>query len=106
MQLLAMWRLHWKSLALLSLREPFLISTVYTNGAIEELACLRGTIPVHFKGSQYNIPVNIFLSKDYPHHCPTCMVTPTPDMVIKPSQYIDAKGMVFLPYLHEWNHVS
>jgi ESCRT-I complex subunit TSG101 len=57
-------------------------------------------------GSTYNIPVAIFLRKEYPYYCPTCIVQPTPDMMISPSQYVNAQGMVFLPYLHEWKHVS
>jgi ESCRT-I complex subunit TSG101 len=77
---------------------------LYQNGAKEDLACLAGTIPVHIQGSTYNIPVAIFLRKEYPYYCPTCIVQPTPDMMISPSQYVNAQGMVFLPYLHEWKH--
>ena len=60
----------------------------------------------HSKGFSYNIPVGIYLHKDYPYQCPYCQVQPTPDMMISPSKYVNQQGVIFLPYLHDWNHVS
>jgi len=33
-------------------------------------------------------------------------VKPTSTMQIKPGRHVDANGRVYLPYLHEWKHVS
>ena len=60
----------------------------------------------HSKGFIYNIPVGIYLHKDYPYQCPYCQVQPTPDMMISPSKYVNQHGVIFLPYLQDWNHVS
>ena len=38
----------------------------------------------------------------FPYEPPACYVTPTKDMMIKPSQSVDASGMIFIPYLHHW----
>ena len=57
-------------------------------------------------GASYNIPVGIYLRKDYPYQCPYCLVQPTPDMMIAPSKYVNQQGVIFLPYLHDWKHVS
>ena len=60
----------------------------------------------HSKAFSYNIPVGIYLHKDYPYQCPYCQVQPTPDMMISPSKYVNQQGVIFLPYLQDWNHVS
>ena len=57
-------------------------------------------------GASYNIPVGIYLRKDYPYQCPYCLVQPTPDMMIAQSKYVNQQGVIFLPYLHDWKHVS
>ncbi len=33
-------------------------------------------------------------------------VTPTEDMGIQQSRFVDASGLVYLPYLSEWKQVS
>ena len=57
-------------------------------------------------GSMYNIPVCIYLRKDHPYYPPYCFVVPTAGMSLSPSRYMDARGMVYLPYLNEWKQVS
>ena len=76
--------------------------TVYDNGQEYKMICLTGTIPMPYKGSTYNIPVNIWIHADYPSQAPIVLVTPTKDMQIKPSKIVDNNGRVYLPYLHEW----
>jgi hypothetical protein len=64
---------------------------------------LRGTVPIYYKGAQYNIPVCIWIPEAYPHAPPVCYVTPTHDMCVKPKhRHVDTHGMVYLPYLNEW----
>lgn len=38
----------------------------------------------------------------HPANAPICYVTPTPDMHIKVSMFVDHNGKVYLPYLHDW----
>jgi ESCRT-I complex subunit TSG101 len=42
----------------------------------------------------------------HPNNAPMCYVTPTPEMKIKVSSFIDHTGKIYLPYLHEWIPVS
>ena len=63
-----------------------------------------GTIPVPYKGQNYNIPVSLWLLETHPYHAPICYVKPTSDMQIKVSKHVDQSGKIYLPYLHEWNH--
>ncbi len=67
---------------------------------------LQGTIPVPFRGTNYNIPVHIWVLDTHPLHAPMCFVTPTPDMQIRVSRHVDHNGRVYLPYLHEWNEAN
>jgi len=50
---------------------------VHDNGRHSLLLQLSGTIPIYYKGSQYNIPVVIWLLETYPAIPPKCYVTPT-----------------------------
>ena len=89
---------------------------------------LHGTVPIFFTGTQYNIPVEIYITEDYPRSPPQIYVRPTPsecpsavavnttinliftllsDMIIKPNhKQVDTQGLVYLPYLHGWNPSS
>lgn len=42
----------------------------------------------------------------HPYNAPLAYVTPTSDMQIKVSMFVDHNGKIYLPYLHEWNPVS
>ncbi|XP_070532900.1 tumor susceptibility gene 101 protein-like [Ptychodera flava] len=77
---------------------------VFNDGSRKELISLDGTIPVNYKGAQYNIPVCIWLMDTHPYNAPMAFVKPTSDMLVKPSKHVDANGRVYLPYLHEWRH--
>jgi ESCRT-I complex subunit TSG101 len=57
-------------------------------------------------GSQYNIPIHIWLLESHPYNPPIVEVRPTPTMQIKASSKVDHNGRVYLPYIHEWKHVS
>ena len=57
-------------------------------------------------GATYNIPIIIWLQKNFPQNNPIVFVTPTPDMSINTSQYVDGHGRVYMPYITEWKQVS
>jgi len=85
---------------------PKMETYVFNDGSTKELLNLDGTIPVHYKGNTYNIPVCIWLLETHPYNPPICYVKPTSDMQIKVSRHVDQSGKVYLPYLHEWKYNS
>ncbi|XP_066923347.1 tumor susceptibility gene 101 protein-like [Clytia hemisphaerica] len=75
---------------------------VHTDGSRRDLICLKGTIPVNYKGSTYNIPIQIWLLSSHPFNAPLVFVRPTANMLIKPNKHVDNSGKVYMPYLSEW----
>ena len=74
------------------------------DGTVTTLLTFTGTVPVFYKGVSYNIPVELYVPAMYPSRPPIVYVRPTSTMSIKPShKHVDAEGMVYMPYLHEWN---
>jgi len=62
-----------------------------------------GTVPIHFKGATYNIPITIWLDYQFPRVAPNVFVTPTANMAVAPRhKHVDQTGRVYLQYLHEW----
>ena len=59
-----------------------------------------------YPGQYYNIPIKLWLLDTHPLNAPMVFVTPTSEMRIKVSRHVDHTGKVYLPYLHDWNHVS
>eukprot|EP00095_Tigriopus_kingsejongensis_P006679 snap_masked-scaffold25_size650667-processed-gene-0.0 protein:Tk06679 transcript:snap_masked-scaffold25_size650667-processed-gene-0.0-mRNA-1 annotation:"serine threonine-protein kinase rio3" len=78
---------------------------MFNDGIEKSLICLKGTIPVTYRDSQYNIPVSFWILDTHPLHAPMAYVCPTADMQIRVSRHVDHTGKVYLPYLHEWNTV-
>jgi ESCRT-I complex subunit TSG101 len=76
----------------------------YPNGQIKDLLTLNGTIPVNFKSSRYNIPIQLYLSDLHPYTPPIAYVRPTNEMSINVSTSVDSNGRVLLPCLTEWNY--
>lgn len=91
--------------ALSYFKELYLIPEKYNypDGTIRELISLKGTIPVNYKDSRYNIPVQLYLADTHPYLAPVCYVRPTPDMSINTSNTVQANGRINLPFLNEWN---
>lgn len=58
-----------------------------------ELLVAEGTVPMHYRGAKYNIPVQVWLPERYPLAAPIAWVVPTPDMMIKPRHsFVDGSG--------------
>jgi len=67
------------------------------------LCMLSGTVPINYRGAQYNIPVTLYLDPPYPSTPPRVFVTPTGDMGIKDKHpAVGDHGMIWLSYLDEW----
>ena len=56
-----------------------------------------------YKGAQYNIPVIFWIPRQYPQQCPTVLVVPTDDMVLKSSTHVDQSGRIYHPFLSYWH---
>eukprot|EP00960_Hanusia_phi_P042818 755723-Hanusia_phi.AAC.4 len=57
--------------------------------------------------SGYYVPLAVYLRETHPDSPPVCMIQPTADMMIKPHHFhVDAHGLVYLPYLHDWTKRS
>lgn len=75
---------------------------VHSDRSRRDLLCLNGTIPVSYKGSNYNIPIQILFLTSHPVNAPLVFVKPTSNMLIKPNKHVDTSGRVYMPYLSEW----
>ncbi|XP_053388821.1 tumor susceptibility gene 101 protein-like [Mercenaria mercenaria] len=79
---------------------------VYEDGYRKKLLKLKGTVPVHFAGSEYNVPISIWLSKRHPFRRPIVYVTPTSRMHVMSGNFVDLNGKVNIPYLTDWNYAQ
>ncbi|XP_029309076.1 E3 ubiquitin-protein ligase RNF31 isoform X3 [Cottoperca gobio] len=71
----------------------------------KKLVFLAGTLPVHYEGSEYNIPVCIWLHETHPLSRPRCFVCPSVSMLINPAcSYVEASGNISLHGLTNWIH--
>ncbi|XP_018534596.1 E3 ubiquitin-protein ligase lubel isoform X3 [Lates calcarifer] len=77
----------------------------FPNKEKKRLVYLAGTIPVHYEGSEYNIPVCIWLHETHPVSRPCCYVCPSISMAINPScPCVDTSGNISLDGLRNWTH--
>ncbi|XP_031175036.1 E3 ubiquitin-protein ligase RNF31 isoform X2 [Sander lucioperca] len=75
----------------------------FPNKEKKKLVYLAGTLPVSYDGSEYNIPVCIWLHETHPASRPRCFVCPSVSMVINPSCCcVDASGNISLDALSTW----
>ena len=81
----------------------FKISWIQTN---DVLTVIYGTLPVPYKKSWYNIPIELILPKTFPLHAPLVRVVPTDNMSIFVSNNVHADGKVILPYIQRWSNSS
>ena len=59
---------------------------------------------MQYKGIMYHLPIDLYLPPSYPKIGPTVYVRPVASMCIKPNhKHVGLDGMVYLPYLAEWN---
>ncbi|MEQ2159164.1 hypothetical protein GOODEAATRI_019782, partial [Goodea atripinnis] len=77
--------------------------TGFPNNEKRKLVHLSGTLPVLYQGSQYNVPVCIWLHETHPASRPRCFVCPSVSMVINLScPYVDSSGTITLDGLKNW----
>ncbi|CAG9330766.1 unnamed protein product [Blepharisma stoltei] len=81
---------------------PRVIRVVEQNQPTNECS-LEGTIPIQYKGVNYNILINCILPLYYPHVAPIIFVVPLERMVVKAGNFVEADGRVKHPLLTSWN---
>ncbi|ORX95813.1 UEV-domain-containing protein [Basidiobolus meristosporus CBS 931.73] len=73
------------------------------DGHTQIMLCLHGTVPISFRSSTYHIPVAIWFPVNYPLSPPISFVTPTSQMLVRPSKFVDVSGKIYHPYLAYWD---
>ncbi|KAG2145004.1 UEV domain-containing protein [Suillus cothurnatus] len=83
-------------------------SDVYTydDGRTQLLLCLHGLLPISFGGASYNIPIAVWVTKEYPRQPPIVYVVPTQDMLVSPSKHVDVSGRCKVEYIQHWEKKS
>lgn len=76
----------------------------FSDSTQKDLIRLIGNIPVKYEGRSYNFPVLLWLLDSFPFTPPICLLRPTANMVIREGKHVDARGRIFLPGLHNWDH--
>ncbi|KAL4248139.1 ubiquitin-conjugating enzyme family protein [Abortiporus biennis] len=91
---------HWSSI------RPKTDIYTYDDGRTQLLLCLHGLLPITFRGASYNIPIALWISRDYPRQPPIAYVVPTSDMLVRASNHVDVSGKCQIQYLNDWSKKS
>lgn len=75
---------------------------IYDDGRSQLLLCIHGLLPISFRNASYNIPIAIWLTREYPRDPPIPFVIPTSGMLIKAGKYIDVSGRCNIQYIQHW----
>ncbi|KIM65217.1 hypothetical protein SCLCIDRAFT_113098 [Scleroderma citrinum Foug A] len=83
-------------------------SDVYTydDGRTQLLLCVHGLLPMVFRNTTYNIPIAVWITRDYPRAPPIAYVVPTQDMLVKATKFVDVSGRCNIDYLQTWERKS
>ncbi|KAI0781019.1 UEV domain-containing protein [Trametes elegans] len=74
----------------------------YDDGRTQLLLCLHGLLPISFRGASYNIPIAVWIPREYPRTPPLAYVVPTTDMLVRPGPDMDMSGRCLIPYVRNW----
>ncbi|EGN92474.1 hypothetical protein SERLA73DRAFT_191143 [Serpula lacrymans var. lacrymans S7.3] len=79
-------------------------SDVYTydDGRTQLLLCVHGLLPISYRGASYNIPIAVWIPREYPRLPPIAYVVPTQDMLVKASKNVDVSGRCHIEYIRNW----
>eukprot|EP00198_Chlamydomonas_reinhardtii_P003147 XP_001692483.1 subunit of the ESCRT-I complex [Chlamydomonas reinhardtii] len=79
------------------------LSEYHSNdGRLLNVLKVEGTMPIHYQGAKYNIPILMWLAERYPYNPPQVFVVPTANMIIRPSAFVNPSGQVATPLLRSW----
>ncbi|KAI0336448.1 UEV-domain-containing protein [Cubamyces sp. BRFM 1775] len=74
----------------------------YDDGRTQLLLCLHGLLPIVFRGASYNIPIAVWVPREYPRSPPIAYVVPTSDMLVRPGPDMDTSGRCLIDYVRNW----
>ncbi|KAI8998711.1 UEV-domain-containing protein [Trametes punicea] len=74
----------------------------YDDGRTQLLLCLHGLLPISFRGASYNIPIAVWVPREYPRNPPIAYVVPTSDMLVRAGPDMDTSGRCLIDYLRNW----
>nr|XP_057931911.1 ubiquitin-conjugating enzyme E2 variant 3-like [Doryrhamphus excisus] len=83
---------------------PSVGTYTFNDGSQKDLLKLNGNLPVKYEGRSYNFPIQLWLMDSFPVTPPICLLRPTPDMIVREGKHVDARGRLYLPVLHNWDH--
>lgn len=75
----------------------------FDDGRTQLLLCLHGLLPIVFRGASYNIPVALWIPREYPRDVPLVYVVPTQDMLVKSGRHVDPSGRTTIDYISHWH---
>ncbi|KAI0362005.1 UEV-domain-containing protein [Trametes cingulata] len=74
----------------------------YDDGRTQLLLCLHGLLPISFRGASYNIPIAVWIPREYPRSPPIAYVVPTSDMLVRAGSDMDPSGRCLIEYVRNW----
>lgn len=80
--------------------------TAYDDGRTQLLICVHGLLGINYRNSSYNIPVAIWITREYPRQSPIAYVVPTADMLVRADRYVDPSGRCQTEYMQAWERKS
>ena len=83
-----------------------LFTLAYDDGRTQLLLCIYGLLPISYQQASYNIPIAVWLTKEYPRQPPIAYVVPTNDMLVKAGKYVDVSGRCQIEYIQHWQKKS
>lgn len=89
-----------------TLSHRYISSLAYDDGRTQLLLCVHGLLPISFRGATYNIPIALWIIRDYPRAPPIAYVVPTQEMLVRPSKFVDVSGRCSIDYLQRWGRKS
>ncbi|KAK7693592.1 hypothetical protein QCA50_003161 [Cerrena zonata] len=78
----------------------------YDDGRTQLLLCLHGLLPISYRGAPYNIPIALWLTREYPRLPPIAYVVPTSDMLVRAGKFVDPSGKCEIEYVLNWQRKS
>jgi len=83
---------------------PGISPLVENDGNSSHCLVLQGTIAIFFKGTTYQLLVDIYLPARYPIRPPVSFVRLAKNQYLKENHpHVGSDGTVYLPYTHEWD---
>lgn len=78
----------------------------FDDGRSHLLLCVHGLLPISYRNASYNIPIAVWITREYPRHPPIAYVVPSTDLVVKASRAVDVSGRCNLEYMQQWERKS